>query len=272
MCHFVLSSGTIVIRLIFTKQFVPSHKSFSTLTGCCRPELYLGFDNATADLVDDNHDIRRAQSRAVSIVDAPCNNYADLNVEVVQFKSAKFAKVTDAITISVWVNLQTISGIQPILLIKRQTGELRFEIAQGHVTWLYFETRPSLATFALLSPKPVVVPHLWTHIVAQYDARSNRAAVFVNGEEILQGKSNGESLEIAWSEFTTIGKYSFNKALEFKLSGYIDEFYIYYCALPEMVIQNLYQMCHMDSQCAPLRPGNCAAYTDLQAYYKIKQF
>ena len=239
------------------------------MTGCCTPELHLGFDNATVDLVDDNHDIRRAQSRLVNIADAPCNNFANLDVEVVQFKSAKYAKVTDAITISVWVNLQTISSIQPILLIKGQTGELRFEIAQGHVTWLYFETSPSRATFALLSPTPVVAPHVWTHIVAQYDARRNRASVFVNGQEILQSESNGEPLEIAWSEFTSIGKYSFNEALGFKFSGYIDEFYIYYCALPEMVIQRLHQMCRIDSQCAPVRPGNYAAYTDLQAYDKV---
>ena len=234
------------------------------MTGCCTPELHLGFDNATADLVDDNHDIRRAQSRVVSIAHAPCSNFANLNVEVVKFKSAKFAKVTDAITISVWVNLQTISDIQPILLIKGQTGELRFEIAQGHVTWLYY-AGPSRATFALLSTELVVASHLWTHIVAQYDAGRNRASVFVNGKEILQGGSNGEPLEIAWSEVTTIGKYSISEALEFKLSGYIDEFYIYYCALSETVIQKLHQMCHIDSQCSPIRPGNCATYTDLQA-------
>lgn len=235
------------------------------MTGCCTPELHLGFDNATADLVHDKHDVRRAQSRIADIADAPCSNFAKVNVEDVQFKSAKYAKVTDAITISVWVNLQTTSGIQPILLIKGQTGELRFEIAQGHVTWLYFETSPPRATFALLSPNPVVAPHMWTHIVAQYDARRNRASVFINGKEILQGESNGERLEVAWSEFTTIGKYSINEALEFKLSGYIDEFYIYYCALSETVIQKLHQMCHIDSQCAPIRPGNCASYPDLQA-------
>lgn len=231
---------------------------YFTLTGCCTPELHLGFDDATDDLVVDSHDVHRAQSRAVSTVDAPCSNYADLNVDVVQFESAKFAKVTDAITIAIWVNLKTISGIQPILLIKGLTGELRFEIAQGHVTWLYFARRPSLATFALLSPKPVVATETWTHLVAQYDAHSNRAAVFVNGEEILQSKSNGESVEIPWSEFTTIGKHSIKEELEFKLTGHIDEFYIYYCALPEMVIQKLYQMCHMDGKCAPGKPGNYA--------------
>ena len=226
--------------------------------------MHLGFDNATTDLVDDNHDISLAQSRGVSIADAPCGNFANLNVEVVQFKSAKFPKVTDAITVSVWVNVQTISGIQPILRMKRQTGELRFEIAQGHVTWLYFEKSPSRATFALLSPKPVVAPYMWTHIVAQYDTRRNRASVFVNGKEILQGKSNGQPMEIAWNEFTTIGKHSISEALGFKLSGYIDEFYIYYCALSEMVIQKLHQMCHIDSQCAPIRPGNCTSHPDQQ--------
>ena len=234
------------------------------MAGCCTPELHLGFDNATTDLVDDNHDIRRAHSRVVRSADAPCGNFANLNVEVVQFKSAKFAKVTDAITISVWVNLQKISGIQPILFIKGKTGELRFEIAEGHVTWLYFVKSPSRATFALLSPKPVVAPYIWTHIVAQYDTRRNRASVFLNGKELLQGVSNGEPLEIAWSEFTTIGKHSISEALGFKLSGYVDEFYIYYCALPEMVIQKLYQMCHIDSQCAPIRQGNCTSHTDQQ--------
>lgn len=217
--------------------------------------MHLGFDNATADVADDNHEERRLQSRAVSSVDAPCSNSADLNARLVQFKSATFAKVTDAITIAIWVNLKTISGIQPILLIKGQTSELRFELAEGHVTWLYFATRPSLATFALLSSKPVISAGSWTHLVAQYDAHGNRAAVFVNGEEILQSKSNGGSLEIAWSEFTTIGKYSFSEAFEFKLEGRVDEFYIYYCALPEMVLHRLYRICHVDGKCAPRETG-----------------
>lgn len=235
-----------------------SHKQIDInfpLTGCCPPELHLAFDNESADLVD-NHNVGGAQSHAVSPVDTPCSNYADLNVDVVQFKSAKFTKVTPAITIAIWINLQTISGIQPILLIKGLTGELRFEIVQGHVTWLYFARRPSLATFALLSQTPVVATHSWTHLVAQYDAHSNRATVFLNGEEILQSKSIGESIEIPWSEFTTIGKYSINEALEFKLTGYVDEFYIYYCALPEVVIQKLYQTCNVDGKCAPIKPGN----------------
>lgn len=221
------------------------------MTGCCTPELYLGFENATADLAQSDHDNR------VTSVDAPCSNYADLDLKEVQFKNAKLAKATDAITIAVWVNLQTIDGIQPILVLKGQRGELRFELAQGHVTWLHTALHPSLATFALLSDKPVVATKTWTHIVALYDAHNNRAAVFVNGKEIIQSAGDGGSLEIAWNEFQTIGKYSINDVLEFKLKGLLDEFYIYFCALPKMVIQRLHQMCHIDGKCAPLPPGDC---------------
>lgn len=179
-----------------------------------------------------------------------------MDLQQVQFRSVKLAKMTDAITIAVWVNLQTIQGIQPILVVRGQHGELRFEVAEGHVTWLHTAFRPPIATFALISNKPVVETQLWTHIVALYDAHNNRAAVFVNGKEILQGPSAGGSLDLAWNEFHAIGRYRVNKVLEFKLRGLLDEFYIYFCALPNMVIQRFFRMCHIGGKCAPSRPGN----------------
>lgn len=217
------------------------------MTGCCPPELYLGFENSTSYSDHDNR---------VTSVDAPCSNYADMDLQQVQFRSVKLAKMTDAITIAVWVNLQTIQGIQPILVVRGQHGELRFEVAEGHVTWLHTAFRPPIATFALISNKPVVETQLWTHIVALYDAHNNRAAVFVNGKEILQGPSAGGSLELTWNEFHAIGRYRVNKVLEFKLRGLLDEFYIYFCALPNMVIQRFFRMCHIGGKCAPSRPGN----------------
>ena len=163
--------------------------------------------------------------------------------------------MTDAITIAVWVNLRTIQGIQPILVVRGQNGELRFEVAEGHVTWLHTTLRSQIPTFALISSEQVLENKSWTHIVALYDAYNSRAAVFVNGKEILQGPSAGGSLELTWDELHAIGRYKVNEVLEFKLKGLLDEFYIYFCALPRMVIHRLFQICHIDGKCAPSRPG-----------------
>lgn len=223
------------------------------MAGCCTPKLYLGFDNTTADKQELHG--RRAQSPEEASGKGPCGNYADLNAGHVQFKSTKLATATNAITIAVWVKLQSISAIQPIVVLIGEASELRFELVEGHVTWLHTAASPSLATFALLSAAAVVPENTWTHLVVQYDANTRRSAVFVNGEKILQGSSNGGSLEVAWGDVTTIGKYTINEVLELKINGYLDEFYIYYCAVPEMVIKRLAQTCRVEGKCAPLGPG-----------------
>ena len=228
------------------------------MTGCCTPELYLGFENTNADKQELHG--RRAQTPAVTSEEAPCGKYADLNAEPVKFNSAKLATQTDAITIAVWIKLHSQSGIQPILVVRGEVGELRFELTEGYLSWLYTATRPSLATFALLSTVPVVPVNVWTHLVVQYDAHTRRSAVFLNGKKILQRRSSGGSLEIDWGEFTSIAKHSINEVLEFKVKGYIDEFYIYHCAVPEMVIQRLAEMCHMEGKCAPVGPGSYVTF------------
>ena len=227
------------------------------LTGCCTPELHLGFDQQELHR-------RRAHSPSLSSEDDPCGNYADLNAGDVQFKSATRQTVTSAITIAVWVKLQSRYGIQPILVLQGEAGALRFELFEGHIAWRYTGTRPSLATFELLSASPIIPEKLWTHLVVQYDAHTGRSAVFLNGVETLKGSSNGGSLDIAWGELTTIGKYSINEALALKVNGFIDEFYIYYCSVPEMVIQRLAQKCRVEGKCSPLKSGNYSAIVAFQ--------
>lgn len=226
------------------------------IIGCCTPELYFGFDNAAADRGE--LEGRRAQFPEVSSKKGPCVNYVDLNTGHLQFKSANLATATNAITIAVWVKLRSRLGIQPILVLEGEAGALRFELFEGFITWRYSTTRPSLASFALLSDIPVVPENIWTHLLVQYDAHSRRCAVFLNGEKILNGLSREGPLEIAWGELTSIGKFSIEEELALKLDGSIDEFYIYYCSLPEIVIRRLVQECHVDGKCSPLGPGNYA--------------
>ena len=230
-------------------------------TGCCTPELYLGFDKATTG----QHELdgRRAQFPSGANEESPCGKFADLNAENVQFNSAKVATKTDAITISLWIKLLSKNGIQPVLVVVGEDGELRLEIAQGHLSWMYTSIGTPLATFALLSVVPVVPAGLWTHLVVQYDAFTGRSAAFLNKKEILQGVSGGGSLKINWGEFTTIGQSYINEALRLKTKGNIDEFYIYFCAVPEMVIQRLADSCHVDGKCAAIGPGNILGFATL---------
>ena len=219
------------------------------MTGCCTPELYLGFNKQELHR-------SRVQSPSVSNEEDPCGNYADLNAGDVQFKNATLQTVTNVITIAVWIKLQSRYGIQPILVVQGEAGALRLELFEGHIAWRYAGTRPSLATFELLSAAPVIPENVWTHLAVQYDAHTRRSAVFLNGMETLKGSSNGGSLDIAWGELTTIGKYSISEDLALKVNGSIDEFYIYYCSVPELVIQRLSQECRVEGKCSPLEPGN----------------
>ena len=140
--------------------------------------MYLGFDKATTG----QHELdgRRAQFPSGANEESPCGKFADLNAENVQFNSAKLPTKTDAITISLWIKILTQTGIQPVLVVGGEDGELRLEIAQGHLSWMYTSIGPPLATFALLSVVPVVPVGLWTHLVVQYDTFTGRSAAFRN--------------------------------------------------------------------------------------------
>lgn len=223
--------------------------------------MYFGFDKATTG----QHELdgRRAQFPSGASEESPCGKFANLNAENLQFNSAKLATKTDAITISLWIKILSQTGIQPVLVVVGDDGELRLEIAQGHLSWMYTSIGPPLATFALLSVVPVVPVGLWTHLVVQYDAFTGRSAAFLNKKEILQDVSSGGSLKINWEEFTTIGQSYINEVLRLKLNGNIDEFYIYYCSVPEMVIQRLADSCHVDGKCAAIGPGNIVGFATL---------
>lgn len=172
------------------------------------------------------------------------------------FKSEALAAITDAITIAVWVKMKLTNGIHPILVLKSDAGELRFELFEGYLSWRYTGLRPSLARFELISEKPVVSANVWTHLLVQYDAQTRRSAAFLNGEEFLTGPANGGSMEIAWGELTSIGKYSVNELITLEFKGFMDEFYIYFCSVSEILIRSLAQDCGVKENCLYPASGN----------------
>ena len=222
--------------------------------GCCSPGLYLAFDGETSG----NQELyeRLAQLATKGNGSGPCGNYANLGTEKVHFKSEAFAAITDAITIAVWVKMKLTNGIHPILVLKSDAGELRFELFEGYLSWRYTGLRPSLARFELISEKPVVSANVWTHLLVQYDAETRRSAVFLNGEEFVTGPANGGSMEIAWGELTSIGKYSVNELITLEFKGFMDEFYIYFCSVSEILIRSLAQDCGVKENCLYPASGN----------------
>ena len=228
--------------------------------GCCIPELHLGFDYATVgnqafdDSGHDNNGEFLDQSHAMIRFDAPCGRHADLRTGHVQFSSGKLANISDWITIAIWVKVVSVDGTRPILILKGETTDLRFELANGYVHWMYSSKSKSFASFGMISERTVSA-NLWTHITVQYDAHTEHASLFVNGEEQRRSKTNGGSLELAWGKFTSIGRESSTDGLNSKMTGFVDELYVYFCAIPEQVIRQLAQTCYLDNKCAPRGPG-----------------
>ena len=222
--------------------------------GCCKPGLYLPFDGETSGKRELHE--RLAQLPTKGNGGGPCGNYVNLGTEKVQFKGATLAAVTDAITIAVWVKLKLTNGIHPILVLESDAGELRFELFEGYLSWRYTGVRPSLARFEMISEKPIVSANVWTHLLVQYDAQTRRSAVFLNGEEFLTGSANGGSMELSWGELTSIGKHSVNELITLKFKGFMDEFYIYFCSVSEILIRSLAQDCDVKKKCLDPAAGN----------------
>ena len=65
-------------------------------------------------------------------------------------------------------------------------------------------------------------------------------------------------MEIAWGELTSIGKYSINEIITLEFKGFIDEFYIYFCSVSEILIRSLAQDCGVKENCLDPASGNYA--------------
>lgn len=97
------------------------------------------------------------------------------------FDGAHFERIPrEAITISVWIKLDTNRGIQSVFDTvgshsTHKDGQYHFEIDNGKVRWFHRDEQHR-TVFSVLT-QPVIKEGVWTQIAATYNANKERARV-----------------------------------------------------------------------------------------------
>ena len=228
--------------------------------GCCTPNIHLGFDHNNGEyfLYDDSGKDNNAEVSnklpALFHRGGKCGNAFNVSASGFTFYSNKLSENIQAATIAFWIKLNSAIGRQPILVVSGEDSDLRLEIIGGHVQWFYSEHNQSLPKFNITTNK-VINERDWTHVVAQYDSSIGNARLYLDGIKIAEGHSE-RGLRVQWSWKVVIGRHTVSGE-ELAINGAIDEFYIFYCALPPLGIRRLHEKCKLEGTCAaPKGKGN----------------
>ena len=168
---------------------------------------------------------------STSFREGRCKRAINISSSPFSFVSEDFTEELAALTIALWVKLDSVTARQPILAVSGERSDLHLEVDDGHVQWLYVEKFPRF----VVTTEKLVSPDEWTHLVAQYDATRSSAKLYINGELVAEERGEGV-LRIQWADKTVVGRHSV-RGERFAIQGAVDEFYIYYCALPPLEVK-----------------------------------
>ncbi|XP_047144561.1 uncharacterized protein LOC100203132 isoform X2 [Hydra vulgaris] len=219
----------------------------------CPPSVHLSFDSKKDNFVQDesgNENNAVLMNGAKVVYEGgKCDSGVSLSGGDILFDGEKFKnKPVDAITMALWIKLDSTSGIQSVFDTvggKHSThrdGQYHVEIDNGKIRWFH-RNEYHMTIFSVVT-KPILQNNVWTHIGGTYNAAKREAKLFLNGD--LVGIDNHTSilrnLSQDWETKTGIGKHEhpFGNRL---LRGMIDEFYIFSCELPRIEVLVLMHHC-----------------------------
>lgn len=84
------------------------------------------------------------------------------------------AKPTRAVTVAVWLKLNSTQGTHSIFTTDRMAtaGQYHFEVQDGRMKWMY--TNGEKKVFECWTEKVVVEAHKWIHVAGSYDAEESK--------------------------------------------------------------------------------------------------
>lgn len=168
----------------------------------------------------------------------------------VTFDVEKFSnRPTDAITISLWLNLSQVNGSHELFFTcgtpeLYNMGDYHFAIDDGKVRWL--EELPGGGTRFKVSSNATIKSGSWYHITGTYRHTTGRARLYING--LL----SNEAQLLTISKRSAVPKLSNTTHAQWKcanlgsskkdkpLQGIMDEFRIFKCELLPQEIMDLY--------------------------------
>ncbi|XP_068742646.1 uncharacterized protein [Montipora capricornis] len=206
--------------------------------------LHYGFNLFTGKTVYDQSGLANngiAINGSASSSNGTCGKSVNMTMGQIKIPGDSFReKPQKAISISVWINLQTNRGRHEIFNTigshsDHKHDQYDFAVKDGKVMW-YHHQENDKEVFNVVT-LPVIPARRWSHVVALYDSAAMLAKVYVNGILVKQKSASGD-LSQDWGHFAGIGRHFYEGTY---LSGLIDEFIIYNYALGENEIKFLAQ-------------------------------
>lgn len=184
----------------------------------------------------------------------------------VTFDVEKFSnRPTDAITISLWLNLSQVNGSHELFFTcgtpeLYNMGDYHFAIEDGKVHWL--EELPGGGTRFNVSSNATIKSGTWYHITGTYRQSTGRARLYINGllsNEVLPSMTPKRSA-VPKPNNTTHAQWKCanlgSSPKEKPLQGIIDEFRIFKCELLPQEIMDLYNKNTVKKFRIPARKSN----------------
>ncbi|CAH3043176.1 unnamed protein product [Porites lobata] len=199
-----------------------------------RAVVHYGFDLFTGTTVYDQSGLANnglAINGTTSSLNGTCGKAVNMTLGQIRLPGDAFReKPQKAITISVWVKLQTNRGRHEIFNTigshsDHKHDQYDFAVQDGKVIW-YHHQENDKEVFNVVT-LPCIPAHNWTHIAVTYDSQAMLAIVYVNGI-LVKAKSASGDLSQDWGHFAGIGRHFYEGTF---LSGLIDEFIVYNYAL-----------------------------------------
>ena len=133
----------------------------------------------------------------------------------------------NAVTIALYLKLNSLSGLQPVVSAVNYNTQLRLEVQEGKLVWMFYNKGNSQGF--IVSTENVLKPDQWAHVLVDYNTRSGVGRIFVDGNLREQTLSHVE-LSSNWMLGLRIGKY-FSGGSDYKMDGYLDNFQIFGCIM-----------------------------------------
>ncbi|XP_066911984.1 basement membrane-specific heparan sulfate proteoglycan core protein-like [Clytia hemisphaerica] len=216
--------------------------SFKILKDCCSPIYVHHLNGKKASprqqpssekelfnlrVIPDNAFVEGRCDQAVDM------NNADITIETHGDRPIK------TLTLSLFILLNQTKGLQPIMSAVNYNTQLRLEVHDGRVVWMFYSLGSSQGF--IIQTKELVQVKQWTHILVDYDSQSGVGRIFVDGQ-----LSNKEMSRVKFSENWMLGlrfgKY-FSGGMDYKMSGFLDELTFFDCLMSDDAIWRLSTKC-----------------------------
>ena len=141
-------------------------------------------------------------------------------------------KPKNSVAISMWVKLNDVEGVIPLITATDATNFVRYDLLlrNGRGEWVH-RGDSGRELFRVQSSSSDITPGKWHNIVGSYDSMSKTASLWVDGKQVSKEDGISGVLSQKWNKMTIFGG---------KARGDMDNIFMFRCPLDKTKIVALY--------------------------------